>query len=238
MATTLNEFRYEIREIINQYSSDSTIDNRFLDSLISGKRERVLINNFNRFNKTIPSMYYQTLSCVEVIDVDQSECCDIKTGCYIKRTKEKIPRILSLSDGELIDKVGPAVTVSIPFTIIPYRRAEFWSSSRYNKNKIAAFLNNGYMYFIAKDNIQFKMLERVSIRAVFVNPMEVASFTNCDGTPCFTPDDPFPLEGNMWEYIKTDILQNDLRIKLSIPRDAEADNADNIIDSSKPGGNG
>src|SRR5690606_36994715 len=142
-------------------------------------------------------MYYQTLSCVEVIDVDQSECCDIKTGCYIKRTKEKIPRILSLSDGELIDKVGPAVTVSIPFTIIPYRRAEFWSSSRYNKNKIAAFLNNGYMYFIAKDNIQFKMLERVSIRAVFVNPMEVASFTNCDGTPCFTPDDPFPLEGNM-----------------------------------------
>lgn len=233
MALSLLEYRAELLETINQLSSDSNIDYRYLDSLIMDKRELYFMRTYNRFNNSIPSIYYQTLPCVEVIDVDQAECCSITTGCYIKRTKDKIPPFVHLSDGELIEKVGPTFIVTVPFNIIPYRRAEYFGTGKYDKKAIAAFLYNGYLYLISNNKFEFELLEFINIRGIFRNPMEAGRFKDCDGKPCFSPLSIYPLEGKLWEYIKKDILGTELKIKLTTPTDNEGDNEDNLTDPLK-----
>jgi len=229
---SLNQYRFEILECINQTSSDSSIDYRLLDFWITSKRAAWFNKIYNKFQSTVPNIYYQTLPCVELIDVDQAECCSISTGCLIKRTKEKIPEFLSLADGELIEKVGPTFIVTIPFNIISYKRAEFFGNGRFDKNSIGVFLYNGYMYFISKDTFHLPLLEYVNIRGVFRDPMDAEKFKDCDNNPCFSPESEYPLEARLWEFIKTEILSREIPTKLGIKADVRGDNLDNNLDDT------
>lgn len=237
MAKTLNQLRFEILELVNQYSDDSELDYRLIDELIINKRVKWFENTYNKFNKTIPNIYYQTLSCVPVKLVDQAECCEVQTDCLILRTEKQLPAFLSLSDGELIDKVSPVGIINLPFNIIPYRRAEFFGNGRYSKNAVGVFLLNGYLYLISKDKIYYPLIEKITIRGVFRDPREAEKFISCDNKPCWNPDMPFPLEERLWDYCKQDIINTDLKIKFSSPLDTSNDNLDNRIDPQQPTGN-
>lgn len=232
---TLNQLRFEILEIVNQYSDDSKLDYRLIDEFIINKRVKWFENTYNKFNKTIPNVYYQTISCLPVKLVDQAECCSVETGCLILRTEEKLPAFLSLSDGELIDKVSPVGVINLPFNIIPYKRAEFFGNGRYNSNSIGAFLLNGYIYLISKDKIHYPLIEKISVRGVFRDPRDAARFISCDNEPCWNPDMAFPLEERLWDYCKQDILNTDLKIKFSMSQDIQNDAQDNKIDPQPPG---
>jgi hypothetical protein len=233
---TLNNLRFEILETINQYSDDSQLDYRLIDEFIINKRVKWFENTYNKFNKTVPNVYYQSLNCVSVKLVDQSECCDISTDCLILRTEERLPSFLSLSDGELLDKVSAVGIINFSFNIIPYKRAEFYGNGRYNTNSIGVFLLNGYLYLISKDKIKYPLLEKINIRGVFRDPRDASKFINCDNQPCWNPNMEFPLEERLWSYCKEDILKSDLQIKLSIPEDNANDNQDNRIDPLPGGG--
>lgn len=233
---SLNKLRFELLEIINQYADDSKLDYRMIDEFIINKRVKWFENLYNKFNKTIPNIYYQTLGCVKVIAVDQSECCDIQTDCLILRTEKKLPSFISLSDGELMDKVSPVGVVNLPFNIIPYRRAEFFGNGRYNTKTVGVFLLNNYLYLISKDKIKYPLLENISIRGVMRDPRDAYNFKTCENTPCWTPDSPFPIEERLWEYCKTDILSTDLQMKYNNPLDNNNDNQDNRIDPIPSGG--
>jgi hypothetical protein len=232
---TLNQYRFEILETINQTSSDSSIDYRLLDFWISSKRTAWFTKLYNKFQSTVPNVYYQTLPCVEVIDVDQSECCEISTGCSIKRTKEKLPEFLALADGELIEKVGPTFIVTIPFSVINYKRAEFFGNGRFDKNSIGVFLYNGYLYLISKDTFHLNMLEYINVRGVFRDPLQAGEFKDCDNQPCFSAESEYPLEARLWEFIKMEILTKEIPLKLGTKADSRGDNQDNAIDDTPIG---
>lgn len=237
MAKTLNQLRFELLEIVNQYTDDSKLDYRLIDEFIINKRVKWFENTYNKFNKAVPNVYYQSLSCVPVKLVDQAECCEVATDCLILRTVEKLPAFLSLSDGELIDKVSPVGVINLPFNVIPYRRAEFFGSGRYNKQAVGVFLLNGYLYFISRDTVYYPLIELVNIRGVFRDPREAAKFIACDSKPCWNPDMAFPLEERLWDYCKQDILATDLKIKFTNPLDISNDNLDNRIDPQQQSGN-
>jgi hypothetical protein len=235
---SLNELRFELLELVNQYTDDSKLDYRLIDEFIINKRVKWFENTYNKFNKTIPNVYYQSLSCVPVQLVDQAECCDTVTDCLILRTVNKLPSFLSLSDGELVDKVSPVGIIGLPFNVIPYRRAEFFGNGRYNYNAVGAFLYNGYMYFISKDKVHYPLIEKVTIRGIFRDPRDAAKFISCENKPCWNPDMEFPLEERLWDYCKQDILNTDFKIKYSNPEDVMNDNQENRIDPIPPGGGG
>ena len=233
---TLNELRFELLELINQYSDDSKLDYRIIDEFIINKRVKWFENTYNRFNKSIPNLYYQTLSCVPVKLVDQAECCEVSTGCLILRTENPLPSFLNLSDGELIDKVSPVGVINLPFNVIPYRRAEFFGNGRYDRESVGVFLYNDYLYLISKNTIEYPLLEKITVRGIFRDPRDAAKFISCDNKPCWSPDTQFPLEERLWDYCKKDILSTDLNIKLSTPEDNSNDAQDNRIDPMPPGG--
>jgi hypothetical protein len=229
MAKSLNSFIYELREIINQSNLDFIGDNRLLADFIINKRVKWFENTYNKFNKTIPQSYYQTIGCLKVIPTDISECnCDL-SDCYVLRTEQKIPDFISLSDTELIHSVKPISVLARPFTLIQYNRVPYWGNSRYNTGALAAFYYNGYMYFIGSNPTAIGLIDSVSIRGVFRDPRDLASVSNCDNKPCFSSDDIFPLEERLWEYCKADILQNELNMKISTPEDLQNNNRQDTV---------
>jgi len=115
MASTLRQFRYDLLDTINKYSSDSNIDYRSLDWWIITYRVKWLESLYNKFNKVIPEIYFQTLECIDVQLVSSIDCCDVSSDCKILRTVNKLPNFLSLIDGEVISKVtGPDIVKDNP----------------------------------------------------------------------------------------------------------------------------
>src|SRR5688500_5356349 len=150
MALTLNYLRFDIQEAANLYSDDLDLDYRLIDFWIASKRVKWIEQVYNKFQKSIPSTYYQVLPCIPMQLVDSSECCT-ETGCYVVRSINKIPQILSLSDGEVIARVSPVGLESISYPIISQFRLPYWGNSKYNKQKIAALYYNEYLYLISKE---------------------------------------------------------------------------------------
>ena len=114
MAKTLEKLRFELLDIINQYSDDFEADYRLLDELIMNKRVKWFEQVFNKFNNTVPSVYYQSISCVPMELVSTTDCCEELTGCYVLRSVDQMPQVMSLSDGEMIAKVAPVGTRELP----------------------------------------------------------------------------------------------------------------------------
>lgn len=223
--STLRKYQYELLEAVNEYTDDSKLTLRLLEQYIINYRVKWFENTYNKFQKQIPEIYFQTLSCVPVALVDQSDdCCGIVTGCKILRTVDKIPTFISLSDGEIISKVSPVGIINIPFHIIRYEQAEWFGNGRYNQNKIGVFLYNNYLYLISKDEIYYPLIERINIRGVFRDPREAGNFVGCDNKPCWSYDSIFPLEERLWTYVKTDILQTEIAPKIQTVEDLKNDN--------------
>lgn len=222
---SLNKLIYEIRDLVSKQSNDAILENRHYEEFIINKRVKWFENTYNKFQKQIPQIYYQTV-CDEIITVDQSECCEVDTECTILRTKHKIPSFISLKDGELIQSVKGVGIKEIPYNVIPYHRVPYYGNSRYNKNSVAAFLYNEYIYLITFSKWD-SLIEKITIRGVFRDPREAGSFKNCDNTPCWTPDDNFPIEERLWEYCKNDIMATDISVYTATIPDLINDNKDN-----------
>lgn len=231
MALTLNKLRFQLLEAVNLYSDDADFDYRLLDQYIQNKRVKWIEQVYNKFQKNIPNIYYQSIACIPMQLVDSSECCT-ETDCYVVRSVDKVPEILSLTDGELIARVSPIGLESISYTIISQFRIPYWGNSRFNKNKIAAVYYNGYIYLISKDEFYYPQIEKITLNAVFRDPKAAAQFIPCEDEPCWTEDSPYPLEERLWEYMKTDILATDFRIKMVTARDNTPDNQEEQTDGS------
>ncbi len=104
------------------------------------------------------------LPYVELIDVDKVEagCIGVYSGCYFKRSKEKLPTILNGMFGPIIRTVSSIDGSEIMYRTNPGSWVSITKSTtfKYNKRKYFWFLN-GYLYF---PNIDW---EAVRVEAVF-----------------------------------------------------------------------
>lgn len=219
MSLTLNKCRFSLLEAVNEYSDDSLITYRLLDQYIEEYRVKWIELMYNKFNKQIPQVYFQTLPCVPVELKDSAECCSNLTGCELLSSVDEMPGFVSLSDGELISKIQPIGITHIPYYLIPYEKVPYYGNSRYNHTSIATFYYNNRIYLYTKASQLYPLIEMFSIVAVFRYPSEAGRFVDCNGKPCWTPDSPYPMDERLWNYVKRDILEKEFNIKLQTPED-------------------
>jgi len=138
------------------------------------------------------------------VDKIEACCAGIKSGCIIRRTKEKLPEIMEGRNGPLFRSV-----TSIDGSIEVYntKPSLFTSMSKtsnfkYNKNKYFWYVN-GYLYL---PNIEW---ESIKVEGIFEG--DTASFTcDADDTTCKLKQNqksPFPdyLYSEIENMIKQDI---------------------------------
>jgi hypothetical protein len=218
--SSLNEITYSIWEKLrNELSDDDSIDERLIRSEIHSQRALFLRNEYNR-NRSIDPFVIQDLGCVELEVVDRAECCDITIDCSIVRTSLKVPSLVELHS-ETVMWVNPIDKVEKSFSLISYERAKWISGHRFTSRQIYAFVLNNYIYLISEDDTH-SQITHLSIRGIFENPEEVASFNTCEGESCFDADGQYPLKAWMRTYIETQVYNN-LLSKLKNPSDTTND---------------
>lgn len=152
--TTIGEAISRVRNTLKAVKEDPFLTDRTIYYSIL-KYAKTLIKREDNMNKLMRiSSLFDFLPFVELIDVDKIEagCTGVYSGCYFKRTKDKLPDILTGSFGPVIRTVS-----SIDGTIVLYRtepgvfvRMSKSTSFKYNKNIYFWFLN-GYLYIANVD---------------------------------------------------------------------------------------
>ena len=86
-------------------SDDSRLSNRFIYNKMLTVRS-MLISNEAKKKQRISQLNYQTIPCIELVEVPKHECpCIPPQGCTILRSKYRLPEPLSGLAGTLVQGV-------------------------------------------------------------------------------------------------------------------------------------
>lgn len=203
-----------VRNQIKSVKQDANVTDRFLYSMIM-KHARFFMHRQDNLNRIMKyNSVFQTLSFIELVDVDtaEAECHGVYSGCTFKRTKEKLPRMMEGYYGPLLRSIS-SLDLSqqvIPTFPMTFRQISKQSTFKYNTKKYYWYLN-GYLYF---PNVPW---DAVKIEGVFE---EDITRLNCD-----SEDDCMYIQDqtiNVPEFLFSEIEQlviRDLGIMINIPSD-------------------
>lgn len=221
--TTIAEAISRVRNTLKAVKDDAFLTDRtiYFSILKYGKTLLKREDNQNRLMKM--SSLFTTLSYVELIEVDKIEasCTGIRSGCIIKRSKNKIPQMFDGMFGPLFRTVSSIDGETELFRTEPgtYVSMSKSTSFKYN-NRIYFWYLNGYLYF---PNMQW---DAVKVEGIFEG--EKGDFICDPEENCRLKQDnqlAFP------EYLFSEIEQfvlKELTMIASIPTDG-ADNNQNIL---------
>lgn len=208
---------------------DSDIDDRIVAYWIDTQRA-LLVSQFLEKKRSIPRNLIQDLGCVPVELVDSAECCaSLTAGCKVIRTSDQVPIPLVANNKELITHVGSINKTAKPWSLIQYERVPVVGSGRFNGhyNVNYCYYRNGYIYVVYKpDDIFDALIETINIQGVWESPEDVKNYYTCSGVACYSNDDAYPINMRMIDILKQNILQFNIKLFLTVPKDNSNDSED------------
>jgi hypothetical protein len=147
--TTVGEAISRIRNAVKAVKEDPFLTDRQIYFALMKYASALIKREDNQFRLMKISSIFKVLPYIELIDVDKVEagCVGVYSGCYFKRSKEKLPTILNGVFGPII-----RTTSSIDGSIEMFRTDPgTWVSMtksttfKYNKRPYFWYLN-GYIY--------------------------------------------------------------------------------------------
>jgi hypothetical protein len=207
--STIGEAISRVRNALKAVKEDAFLTDRNIFYTLTKYAQTLIKREDNQFKLMKMSSIFQVLPYLELIDVDKVEagCIGVYSGCYFKRTKDKIPSILNGAFGPVIRTVS-----SIDSTIEIYRTEPgIWLSItksttyKYNKNLYFWYLN-GYLYF---PNLDW---EAVRMEAIFDGYVDT-----CTSDPCeIRQDQPLNIPAYLFSEVEQYALK-ELAMALQIP---------------------
>ena len=217
--TTIGEAISRVRNTLKAVKEDAFLTDRNIYFLLTKYGQTLLKREDNQFRLMKISSIFQVLPYLELIDVDKVEagCIGIYSGCYFKRTKDKVPSILDGMFGPIIRTVSSIDgTIELfrtdPGTYVSMTKTTTW---KYNRSLYFWYLN-GYMYF---PNIDW---EAIRMEAIFEGQVDTCTTDDC----LIKQDQPLPFP----EYLFSEIEQFTVK-ELTISLQAPSDNADDSQNS-------
>lgn len=221
--TTIGEAIARVRNSLKAVKEDPFLTDRNIYYTLTKYGQTLLKREDNQFRLMKISSIFKTLGYVELIDVDKVEagCIGIYSGCYFKRTKEKLPTIFDGAMGPIIRTVSSIDGSIEMFRTDPGTWVSITKSTtfKYNKRPYFWYLN-GYIYV---PNVDW---DAIKVEAIFGG--ETSQY-NCDDDKKCTvrQDDPLPFP----EYLFSEIEQftlKELMTTAQIPTDGP-DDSQNVL---------
>ena len=218
--TTIGETISRVRNTLKAVKEDAFLTDRIIYSSLLKYAQTLIKREDNQFRLMKISSLFRVLPYIELIDVDKVEagCIGVYSGCYFKRSKEKIPGILNGMAGPII-----RTTSSIDGTIEMFRTDPgTWVSMtktttwKYNRNFYFWYLD-GYIYC---PNVDW---EAIRMEAIFEGTIET-----CDTKECETrQDEPFSLPEYLFSEVEQFVIK-ELTMTMSIPTDGPDDSQNTL----------
>lgn len=218
--TTIAEAISRVRNALKAVKEDPFLTDRQIYYVLTKYAKTLIKREDNQFRLMKISSIFKVLPYVELIDVDKVEagCIGVYSGCYFKRSKDKLPTILDGMFGPIIRTVssidgGIEMFRTDPGTWVSITKS---TTFKYNKRPYFWYLN-GYIYV---PNVDW---DAIRIEAIFENDVPT-----CDSDECQLIQDQ-PL--NIPEYLFSEIEQfalKELTMIAQLPVDS-TDDSQNIL---------
>jgi hypothetical protein len=218
--TTIAEAISRVRNTLKAVKEDPFLTDRQIYFLLSKYAKTLIKREDNQFRLMKMSQIFKVLPYVELIDVDRVEagCVGVYSGCYFKRSKDKLPTILDGMFGPIIRTVssidgGIEMFRTDPGTWVSITKS---TTFKYNKRPYFWYLN-GYLY---APNIDW---DAIRVEAIFENTVE-----DCNTEECMTMQEQ-PL--NIPEYLFTEaenFVLKELTMTTQMPPDT-GDDSQNVL---------
>jgi hypothetical protein len=218
--TTIGEAVSRVRNTIKAVKEDAFLTDRTIFSSIIKYGQSLLKREDNQFRLMKISSIFNVVPYVELIDVDKVEagCVGVYSGCYFKRSKEKLPTIFDGAMGPIIRTVSSIDGTIEMFRTDPGTWVSISKSTtfKYNKRPYFWFLN-GYLYC---PNIEW---DAIRVEAVFKDQV-----VSCDTDPCLIrQDEPLPFPEYLFSEIEQYVVK-ELTMAIQVPSDGPDDSQNNI----------
>ena len=213
--TTIGEAISRVRNTLKAVKEDAFLTDRNIYFLLIKYGQTLLKREDNQFKLMKISSIFQVLPYLEIIDVDKVEagCIGVYSGCYFKRSKEKLPTILNGTYGPIIRTVS-----SIDGTIELFRTDPgTWVSMtktttfKYNRSIYFWYLN-GYLYF---PNVDW---DAVRVEAIFEDQPDTCTSDDC----LIRQDQPLPFPEYLFSEVEQYVVK-ELTITMQVPSDGNDD---------------
>ena len=213
--TTIGETISRVRNTLKAVKEDAFLTDRIIYSSLLKYAQTLIKREDNQFRLMKISSLFRVLPYIELIDVDRVEagCVGVYSGCYFKRSKEKIPGILNGMEGPII-RTTSSIDGSIemfrtdPGTWVSMTKTTTW---KYNRNFYFWYLD-GYIYC---PNVDW---EAIRMEAIFEGTIET-----CDTKECETrQNEPFSLPEYLFSEVEQFVIK-ELTMTVSIPTDGPDD---------------
>lgn len=213
--TTIGEAISRVRNTLKAVKEDPFLTDRTIYYSLMKYAQTLIKREDNQFRLMKMSQIFKVLPYVELIDVDKVEagCVGVYSECYFKRSKDKLPTILSGMFGPIIRTVS-SIDGSIemfrtdPGTWISITKS---TTFKYNKRPYFWYLN-GYLYC---PNIDW---DAIRVEAIFDGQLDT-----CTTEPCMIrQDDPFVLPEYLFSEVEQFVVK-ELTMTMQVPTDGPDD---------------
>jgi hypothetical protein len=218
--TTIAEAISRVRNALKAVKEDPFLTDRQIYYVLTKYAKTLIKREDNQFRLMKISSIFKVLPYVELIDVDKVEagCIGVYSGCYFKRSKDKLPSILDGMFGPIIRTVssidgGIEMFRTDPGTWVSITKS---TTFKYNKRPYFWYLN-GYIYV---PNVDW---DAIRIEAIFENDVPT-----CDSDDCELIQDQ---QLNIPEYLFSEVEQfalKELTMIAQLPVDP-TDDSQNIL---------
>ena len=230
---SLNEYIYDIRGLIRNYhiTDEDYLTNRQIEFWIVQQRESWIKKRDRLFIYSDHSLMQTIVS--EIYSVDRShESTNMPVYYKILRTSQQLPRTINFESWDGIISAGPVDIAAPRFNHCESQEAIYSGNGRFNRDQIYSFLMNQYLYIISRsyDNY-WELISEASITGIFADPRDVGTFSHVDGEPCWTADTEYPLNNELWGYMKAEIIKGNIDALIKIPVDQANDDNEKKTDT-------
>jgi len=218
--TTIGDAISRVRNTLKAVKEDPFLTDRTIYLSLLKYGQTLLKREDNQFRLMKISSIFNVLPYIELIDVDKvdAQCIGVYSGCYFKRSKEKLPTILDGVFGPIIRTVS-----SIDGTIELYRTDPgTWVSMtktttfKYNKKQYFWYLN-GYVYL---PNVDW---DAIRMEAIFEGVIDSCSTDEC----LIRQDQPLPFPEYLFSEVEQFVIK-ELTMAIQVPTDG-ADDSQNSL---------
>jgi hypothetical protein len=218
--TTIGETISRVRNTLKAVKEDSFLTDRMLYFSILKYAKALIKREDNQFRLMRMSSIFQVLPYVELIDVDKVDagCIGIYSGCYFKRSKEKIPSILNGMFGPIIRTVSSIDGTIELFRTEPgtYVSMTKTTTFKYNNNLYFWYLD-GYMYF---PNLDW---EAIRMEAIFDGDLDTCTSDDCE----LQQDKPLTIPEYLFAEVEQFVVK-ELTMTMQVPTDG-SDDGQNVL---------
>jgi hypothetical protein len=175
--TTIGEAISRVRNALKAVKEDPFLTDRQIYYVLTKYAKTLIKREDNQFRLMKMSSIFKVLPYLELIDVDKVEagCIGVYSGCYFKRSKDKLPTILDGMFGPIIRTVssidgGIEMFRTDPGTWVSITKS---TTFKYNKRPYFWYLN-GYIYV---PNVDW---EAIRLEAIFENDVPTCDTDQCE----------------------------------------------------------